>query len=80
MNGTPYVYYVTSQKNSDRTCYSVLKPGEKIDLLYVHKNSYQIRYELENERTDAPDSDLTADEVFGGGVHGGRGGEWKLYI
>ena len=43
VNGTPYVYYVTSQKNSDRASYSVLKPGEKIDLLYVHKNSYQIR-------------------------------------
>lgn len=66
VDGTSYVYYVTSQKNSDRASYSVLKPGEKIDLLYVHKNSYQIRYELENERTDAPDSDLTADEVFGG--------------
>ncbi len=66
VNGTPYVYYVTSQKNSDRASYSVLKPEEKIDLLYVHKNSYQIRYELKNERPDAPDSDLTADEVFGG--------------
>ncbi len=66
VGGTEYVYYVTSQKNSDRTSYSVLKPGEKIDLLYVHKNSYQIRYKLENERTDAPDSNLTADEVFGG--------------
>lgn len=66
VNGTPYVYYVTSQKNTDRASYSVLKPGEKIDLLYIHKNSCQIHYELENERTDAPDSDLTADEVFGG--------------
>lgn len=66
VGGTEYVYYVTSQKNTDRASYSVLKPGEKIDLLYVHKNSYQIRYELENERTDAPDPDLTADEVFGG--------------
>ena len=66
VNGTPYVYYVTSRKNTDRASYSVLKPGEKIDLLYIHKNSCQIHYELENERTDAPDSDLTADEVFGG--------------
>lgn len=66
VGGTKYVYYVTSQKNTDRASYSVLKPGEKIDLLYVHKNSYQIRYKLENERTDAPNSDLTADEVFGG--------------
>lgn len=66
VGGTKYVYYVTSQKNTDRTSYSVLKPGEMIDLLYVHKNSYQIHYDLENERTDAPNSDLTADEVFGG--------------
>ena len=66
VGGTKYVYYVTSQKNTDRASYSVLKPGEKIDLLYVHKNSYQIQYKLENERTDAPGSDLTADEVFGG--------------
>lgn len=66
VGGIEYVYYVTSQKNTDRTSYSVLKPGEKIDLLYVHKNSYQIQYKLENERTDAPGSDLTADEVFGG--------------
>ena len=66
VNGTPYVYYVTSRKNTDRASYSVLKPGEKIDLLYIHKNSCQIHYELENERTDAPDSDLTAGEVFGG--------------
>ena len=54
VGGTKYVYYVTSQKNTDRASYSVLKPGEKIDLLYVHKNSYQIQYKLENERTDAP--------------------------
>lgn len=66
VGGTKYVYYVTSQKNTDRASYSVLKPGEKIDLLYVHKNSYQIQYDLKNERTDAPNSDLTADEVFGG--------------
>ena len=66
VGGIEYVYYVTSQKNTDRTSYSVLKPGEMIDLLYVHKNSYQIHYDLENERTDAPNSDLTADEVFGG--------------
>lgn len=66
VGGTEYVYYVTSQKNTDRASYSVLKPGEKIDLLYVHKNSYQIQYDLKNERTDAPNSDLTADEVFGG--------------
>lgn len=66
VGGTEYVYYVTSQKNTERTSYSVLRPGEKINLLYVHKNSYQIHYVLKNERTDAQDSDLTADEVFGG--------------
>ena len=64
VGGTEYVYYVTGQKNSDRTVYSVLKEGEKIDLMYVHKNAYKIEYELENKST-AGGADLTADEVFG---------------
>ena len=44
VGGTEYVYYVTSQKNTERTVYSVLKDGEKINLLYVHKNAYTIDY------------------------------------
>ena len=64
VGGNDYVYYVTSQKNTDRTVYSVLKDGETIDLMYVHKNAYKIEYELDNEST-VGDSDLTADEVFG---------------
>ena len=64
VGGTEYVYYVTSQKNTDRTAYSILKEGEKIDLLYIHKNAYTIEYELEN-KGNAADSDLNADDVFG---------------
>ncbi len=61
---TEYVYYVTSQKNTERTVYSVLKDGEKINLLYVHKNAYTIDYELENDgNSDGPA--LQADDVFG---------------
>lgn len=64
VGGTEYVYYVTSQKNTERTVYSVLKDGEKINLLYVHKNAYTIDYELENDgNSDGPA--LQADDVFG---------------
>lgn len=64
VGGTKYVYYVTSQKNTERTVYSVLKDGEKINLLYVHKNAYTIDYELKNDGgSDGPA--LQADDVFG---------------
>lgn len=64
VGGTEYVYYVTSQKNTERTVYSVLKDGEKINLLYVHKNAYTIDYELENDG-DSDGPALQADDVFG---------------
>ncbi len=66
VGGEDYVYYTTSQENTDRTVYSVLKDGEQIDIMYVHKNAYKIGYVLEDQSTDAgTDTTLTEDDVFG---------------
>lgn len=66
VGGEDYVYYTTSKENTDRTVYSVLKDGEQINLLYVHKNAYKIGYVLEDQSTDAgADTALTEDDVFG---------------